>query len=107
MLTSFFGGFANFTVVNSRFLSPGLKCKHPPLVQNSRFTFRPARLQTGIAGHSRTRITRWQNTISVFLNAQLDFLAIFSIPPYLNAKNAILRQSGKEKICNNLTNHPY
>lgn len=81
MLNHFCGGFVNFAVVNSRFLSPRLNCKLPHPGQNPGFAFPPARLQTQTDRHSKTRISRWQNTIFGFLTAQLDFLAIFASPP--------------------------
>ena len=81
MLTRIFAVFVNFTVVNSRFLSPWRDCKPEPGAQNCGFASPPCRLKTQITTCFQTRMQRWQNTIFGFLSAQLDFLAIFSSPP--------------------------
>lgn len=81
MLIQFFNVFVNFTAVNSHFLSDWRKRKPDPEVQNSRFTTPPCRLKTQTKDRSQSRTGRWQNTIFGFLEAQLDFLAIFFTPP--------------------------
>ena len=73
----FLGDYVNFTGVNFHFLSQGHKRKHQIWARNSLFTTPPSHLcsQTKACFQNRTRC--WQNTIFVFLEAQLDFLAIF------------------------------
>ena len=81
MLMQFFGDFVNFTGANSHFCRPCRKRKHPQKSRNSRFQSEHAGLILQIKGRSQSETCRWRNTIFGFLNAQLDFLAIFSTPP--------------------------
>ena len=91
----YFDDFANFTAVNSHFLSPSGKCKHAPGVRNWRFRFWIVRLKSQTCSCSQSRMCRWQNTIFAFLGAQLDFLAKFYTPPYNRSKICILNNSSK------------
>lgn len=77
MLIRFFDDFANFTAVNFHFLSQGHKRKHRIDARNSLFATPPSHLCSQTKACFQSRIKRWQNTIFVFLEAQLDFLAIF------------------------------
>ena len=79
MLIDNFGVFVNFTGVNSRFLSASHVCKHRSWCENCRFRIEFVHLKTQTGCCSQSGIRHWQNTIFGFLDAQLDFLAIFSI----------------------------
>jgi hypothetical protein len=107
MLMWFLGDFVNFTGVNSQILSPNHKCKQPSRDKNRRFASPPRRLKTQITRGSQSRIRRWQNTIFSFLEAQLDFLAIFSTLPYNHSKYSILGDSSGFSICHKFTNSFY
>ena len=76
-----FDAFANFTVANCDFLNPLHKCKLQLTPQNSLFYFLTTRLKTQTKPCSQQRMGCWRITIFNFLDAQLDFLAIFSTPP--------------------------
>ena len=91
----FLGVFVNFTAVNSHFLSLCRKRKLSPEAGNRRFCFLTPHLKSQTEGCSQCRIGRWQNTILDFLEAQLDFLAKFSTPPYIRPKNGNLGDSNK------------
>ena len=93
MLMRFFGDFVNFTPVNSHFSSRRHKCKPLPWPQNTRFRFLILHLCSQTMGGFQSRTKRWQNTIFAFLDAQLDFLAIFSSLPYTRMKIRILSDS--------------
>ena len=90
MLISNFDVFVNFTAANSRFLRPLHKRK--PLFRGENWPTwtLPCRFETQMIPSSQSRIPRWQNTIFSFLEAQLDFLAIFSKPPIITTKYGIL-----------------
>ena len=81
MLTSIFDAFANFTAVNYRILNSRHKCKHLFGGENWAITPLPLHSETQTRPGFRRQILHWQNTIFDFLDAQLDFLAIFSSPP--------------------------
>ena len=78
----FFSDFVNFTVVNSHFLSLGRKRKLRIRSSNSLFSSPTPHLKTQTKTGFQRRTMRWQNTIFGFLDAQLDFLAIFPSLPY-------------------------
>ena len=77
----FFGGFVNFTGVNSGFLSATHNCKLNPGVKNSDPSSLPRHSKLQTKHCFQSRISRWQNTNFDFSGAQLDFLAIFSNKP--------------------------
>ena len=93
-----FGDFVNFTVANSHFLSTWRKRKLPILDPNTQFSSPTPCLKTQTRDGFQSRTRRWQNTIFDFLEAQLDFLAKFSSPPYSRWKNGILRNSKELKL---------
>ena len=107
MLIRFFDDFVNFTGVNSYFLSPRFKCKHPPEGKNRRFTSPPYHFETQMGAGSQRWISCWRNTIFGFLDAQLNFLAIFSTPPHNSTKYEILSDSSGFEICQETTKHYY
>ena len=76
-----FGIIWRFTGVNSRFLSDGHKCKYPKMGKNCRFSSLPRHSGMQTSRRFQSRIIGWQNTIFGFLEAQLDFLAIFFNEP--------------------------
>ena len=81
MLIEKFIHFVNFTSVNSHFLSGKRVCKRAGLGENCCFGSASAYSETQIKACFQSRIWGWQNTIFDFLDAQLDFLAIFFTHP--------------------------
>ena len=81
MLTAIFDAFANFTAANYQILNSRHKRKHLFRVENWTIPPLPWHFETQPSTGFQSRISRWQNTIFDFLDAQLDFLAIFSTPP--------------------------
>ena len=77
MLIEKFIRFVNFAVANSHFLHSRRICKHPFLGRNRCFRSVAVYFKTQINPRFQSRIQGWQNTIFHFLDAQLDFLAIF------------------------------
>ena len=107
MLMRFFDDFVNFTGENSHFLSRCLKCKHPSRDKNWWFASPPRHFEKQIDRGSQRWISGWQNTIFSFLDAQLDFLAIFSAPPHYSTKYEILSDSSAFKICRKIARFLY
>lgn len=81
MLKTIFDAFANFTAANYRILNSPHKCKHLFRVENWTIYPLPSHYETQTGTGFQSGISRWQNTIFGFLDAQLDFLAIFSSAP--------------------------
>jgi len=96
-----------FTGVNSHFLSHWRNCKHATTSKNYRFGSPPSRLKTQTLRCFQCRILGCQITIFSFLDAQLDFLAIFFTLPYFYTKETILSDSSQINICQKLANTFY